>query len=400
MPNPNPPRRTARTTTPTLPPRTSLRNPRTGTYKRNYRDPLTGQDRSIYGPLAVVAAFDPNTAPPKLDRTLTLAAYLRLWVDGLETRTNTNAYHAGNVERYLIPRLGERVRLAELAPEHVRSAFAQIREHAGKRGRLLSARTVASIHATLRRALAQAVADGRIERNVAIGIRPNGTSGVGSRGRRLGSELVIPTDAELRAVAAALKPAPTLPEDPLYPLFMLSALTGLRQSEALALRWSDLHDAGGVGGVVRVERTLVRDSERFEDPKTARSRRGVPYDTFLGDILRARRQAQRVEQLAAGKRWANRERDLIFTDELGAPLRGTSVSNRYAARIDRLGIDHRWHDLRHAYASGLIARGESIEIVSKRLGHADSSITSRIYVHIIAEPADRTAAAAAAMFTS
>jgi integrase len=394
MPNPNPPRRTARTTTPTLPPRTSLRNPRTGTYKRNYRDPLTGADRSVYGTLAEVSAFDPITAPPKLDRTLTLATYLRLWIEGLETRTNTNAYHAGNVERYLIPTLGERVRLAELAPEHVRSAFARIREHDGKRGRPLSARTVASIHATLRRALAQAVADGRVERNVALGIRPNGTSGIGSRGRRIGSELVIPTDAELRAVATALAP------DPLYPLFMLSALTGLRQSEALALRWSDLHDAGGVGGVVRVERTLVRDTGRFEDPKTPRSRRGVPYDAFLGDILRARRQAQRVEQVSAGKRWSNRERELIFTDELGAPLRGTSVSNRYAARLERLGIRHRWHDLRHAYASGLISRGESIEVVSKRLGHADSSITSRIYVHIIAEPADRTAAAAAAMFAT
>jgi integrase len=394
MPNPNPPRRTARTTTPTLPPRTSLRNPRTGTYKRNYRDPLTGRDRSMYGTLAEVAAFDPATAPPKLDRTLSLAAYLRLWVEGLETRTNTNAYHAGNVERYLVPRFGERVRLVELAPEHVRSAFAQIREHAGMRGRPLSARTIASIHATLRRALAQAVADGRIERNVALGIRPNGTSGVGSRGRRIGSELVIPTDSELRAVAAALA------DDPLYPLFMLSALTGLRQSEALALRWSDVHDAGSIGGIVRVERTLVRDTERFDDPKTPRSRRGVPFDTFLGDILRARRQAQRVEQVAAGKRWGNRSRDLVFTDELGAPLRGTSVSNRYAARLARLGIGHRWHDLRHAYASGLIARGESIEVVSKRLGHADSSITSRIYVHVITEPADRTAAAAAAMFAT
>jgi integrase len=392
MPNPNPPRRATRTTTPTLPPRTSLRNPRTGTYKRNYRDPLTGQERSMYGTLAEVAAFDPATAPPKLDRTLTLAAYLRLWVDGLETRTNTNAYHAGNVERYLVPRFGERVRLVELAPEHVRSAFAQIRGHSGKRGRPLSARTIASIHATLRRALAQAVVDGRIERNVALGIRPNGTSGVGSRGRRIGSELVIPTDAELRTVAAAIA------SDPLYPLFMLSALTGLRQSEALALRWSDVHDAGTVGGVIRVERTLVRDTERFDDPKTPRSRRGVPYGTFLGDILRARRQTQRVEQFAAGKRWANRERDLIFTDELGEPLRGTSVSNRYAARLERLGIGHRWHDLRHAYASGLIARGESIEVVSKRLGHADSSITSRVYVHIITEPADRTAAAAAAIF--
>ena len=331
MPNPNPPRRAARTTTPTLPPRTFLRNPRTGTYKRNYRDPLTGQDRSIYGSLAEVAAFDPVTAPPKLDRTLSVAVYLRLWVDGLETRANTNAYHAGNVNRYLIPRLGERVRLAELAPEHVRSAFAQIRDQSGRRGRPLSPRTIASIHATLRRALAQAVADGRIERNVALGIRPNGTTGVGSRGRRVGSELVDPTDAELRAVAAAIE------SDQLYPLFMLSALTGLRQSEALALRWSDLHDAGAVGGVVRVERTLLRDTDRFEDPKTARSRRGVPYDTFLGDILRARRQAQRVEQVAAGKRWANRERDLIFTDETGAPLRGTSVSNRYAARIRAAG---------------------------------------------------------------
>jgi integrase len=394
VPNPHPPRRTARTITPTLPPRTTLRNPRTGTYKRNYRDPLTGADRSVYGTLAEVSAFDPVTAPPKLDRTLTLAGYLRLWIDGLETRTNTNAYHGGNVERYLVPSFGERVRLAELAPEHVRSAFARIRENPGKRGRLLSARTVASIHATLRRALAQAVADGRIDRNVALGIRPNGTSGAGARARRIGSEIVIPTEAELRAVAAALGP------DPLYPLFMLSALTGLRQSEALALRWTDLVDAGHIGGVVRVERTLIRDTDRFEDPKTPRSRRGVPYDAFLGDIMRARRQAQRVEQVAAGKRWANRERDLVFTDDLGAPLRGTSVSNRYAARLARLGIDHRWHDLRHAYASGLIARGESVEIVSKRLGHADSSITSRIYVHVIAEPADRTAAAAASMFAT
>ena len=392
MPNPHPPRRVARSIAPTLPPRTTLRNPRTGTYKRNYRDPLTGADRSMYGTLAEVSAFDPNTAPPKLDRTLTLAGYLRLWIDGLETRTNTNAYHGGNVERYLIPTFGERVRLAELAPEHIRSAFARIRENPGKRGRPLSARTVASIHATLRRALAQAVTDGRIDRNLALGIRPNGTSGAGARARRIGSEIVIPTDVELRAVAAALA------VDPLYPLFMLSALTGLRQSEALALRWSDLHDIGGAGGVVRVERTLIRDTDRFEDPKTPRSRRGVPYDAFLSEILRARRQAQRVEQVAAGKRWGNRERDLIFTDEHGAPLRGTSVSNRYAARLERLGIAHRWHDLRHAYASGLIARGESIEIVSKRLGHADSSITSRIYVHVIADPADRTAAAAAAMF--
>jgi integrase len=56
-----------------------------------------------------------------------------------------------------------------------------------------------------------------------------------------------------------------------------------------------------------------------------------------------------------------------------------------AAAVTRAGIDHepqprlRFHDLRHTYASLLIAEGLNVVFVSRQLGHADPSYTLSTY---------------------
>ena len=52
----------------------------------------------------------------------------------------------------------------------------------------------------------------------------------------------------------------------------------------------------------------------------------------------------------------------------------------------------RWHDLRHTFASLLIAGGANITFVSRQLGHSSSQITLSVYAHLLdrEEQAERT----------
>ncbi len=60
--------------------------------------------------------------------------------------------------------------------------------------------------------------------------------------------------------------------------------------------------------------------------------------------------------------------------------------------------DYRLHDLRHYYASGLIAAGCDVVTVQKALGHSSASVTLNTYAHLWPDAADRTRTAAADIF--
>jgi integrase len=302
--------------------------------------------------------------------SITTGEYLEAWLRGLTGRPNSNATHRHNVERYLLPIFGS-APLTELDREVIRAGFAVIRAMPARGGGVLAPRTVSLIFATLRRALNVAVEDGRLPANPAARLNPNGTTGAGARGARVGVELRIPTDAELRRVLPHLEPIDRA-------LFELSVLTGLRQSEALGLGW----DAFAQAGVVRVTRALRRTDRELDDPKSSTSARFVPLSPSYTPVLAAVRQAQRLARIAAGEAWDN-PHELVFTDATGGALVGSSLSHRLTAACRAAGVaPFRWHDLRHAYASGSINAGVPIALVSKYLGHANVAITSEVYHHI------------------
>jgi integrase len=137
-------------------------------------------------------------------------AFLREdWLPGLraQVRPGTWAEHKSKVEVHLIPAIGG-IQLQRLTPGHLNALYADLLE------RGLSARTVLHVHATIRRALADATRWGLVPRNVAL---------LASPPRPGRPELQVWTAAELRAFLAAVE------GDRLYAVWLLAASTGMRR---------------------------------------------------------------------------------------------------------------------------------------------------------------------------
>ena len=73
------------------------------------------------------------------------------------------------------------------------------------------------------------------------------------------------------------------------------------------------------------------------------------------------------------------------------PLKPDSLGQAFRRVAERVGVNIRFHDLRHFSATQLIGAGTDVRTVAGRLGHADPSTTLRVYSHAIA---DRDKAAA------
>jgi len=168
--------------------------------------------------------------------------------------------------------------------------------------------------------------------------------------------------------------------DRLEALYSVAIALGLRQGEALGLRWADVDlDAG----TLRVRHALQRIDGTLQlvEPKTKRSRRTIPMPPTVTATLRAHRVRQREERLVAGARW--QEHDLIFPSTIGTPADARNVVRRFHAILDRAGLPAmRFHDLRHTCASLLLAQHIPPRVVMEILGHSNISMTLDIYSHV------------------
>jgi integrase len=302
-------------------------------------------------------------------------AFLREdWLPSLraQVRPSTWAEHRSKVEVHLAPALGG-VLLQRLTPGHLNALYADLLE------RGLSARTVLHVHATIRRALADATRWGLVPRNVAL---------LASPPRPGRTELQVWTAAELRAFLAVVE------SDRLYALWLLAASTGMRRGEVLGLQWPDVDLARAR---VAVRRSLVTVGHQVvvSEPKTAKGRRSVALDPATVAALKAWRKRQAAERLAWGPAWT--DSGLVFTREDGRPLHPREVTRAFTRHVlaAKLPII-RLHDLRHTHATLALAAGVHPKVVQERLGHANIAITLDTYSHAVPaleEQAARTVAA-------
>jgi integrase len=157
-------------------------------------------------------------------------------------------------------------------------------------------------------------------------------------------------------------------------------LSGLRQSELLGLRWRDIDFADEV---IHVRSAIDRHGQDVP-LKTRQAMRGVILVPALAEALQSH---------FAESRFTNAD-DYVFASVVGTPLYGRNISPRaLAPALKRAGIEPlRWHDLRHCFASLLIAGGANVAFVSRQLGHGSPDITLRVYAHLFdrAEQAQRT----------
>jgi integrase len=154
---------------------------------------------------------------------------------------------------------------------------------------------------------------------------------------------------------------------------------GLRIGELLALR---VEDVDFLRRIVRIQWKIAPGTQVRAVPKTPRSRRTVPLPTVVADALAA--------HIAAFPPGAN---GWIFTSSAGAVYWQDYYATRvFGAAVERLGLPAgtTTHDLRHHYASVLLAAGESVVAVAERLGHENATLVLKTYGHLMPDSEDRT----------
>jgi integrase len=307
---------------------------------------------------AALAAADHGTRP--LSQQLTVAAFLNDWAELALTRLRprTAESYAAVVRLYVIPAIG-RIPLAKLEPEHVRRMLADLAARQN-----LSATTRRYARSVLRTALAQALREGKVLRNVATLVDPP---------PKVHRELRPLSREQVRVFLDGVQ------GDRLEALYVTALGTGLRQGELLALRWSDVDlDAGAL----TVRHTLGRFTRELAPTKTERSRRTLRLPRRVTEALAAHRERQKVVPLSG----------LIFTSQAGAPLQSVNVTRDLQRHLTRLGLPHqRFHDLRHAFATLALEAGEDLGVVSRILGHTTLATTADVYAHLTPAMLDRAA---------
>jgi integrase len=326
---------------------------------RVYRYAKTRAEAAAKLTLALKAASDGLPMPPERQ---TVGAFLLEWLQTTAkpgVRPATYLSYAGLVRVHLVPELG-RISLNRLTPQHVQAMMNRKLE-AG-----LSPRRVDYIRAVLRRALNDALRWGLVARNVATLAR---------RPKQERYEIRPLDPAQARAFLEAVR------GDRLEALYSVALAVGLRQGEALGLRWEDV-DLGA--GVIHVRKSLQRIDGRFQllDPKSSRSRRTISLPAVVIDALRAHRDRQLAEKSLAGDHWT--DLGLVFTTPLGRPLDGSTVTHAFQRHLERAGLPRqRFHDLRHACASLLLAQGVNPRVVMEVLGHSQITLTLDTYSHVL-----------------
>ena len=164
----------------------------------------------------------------------------------------------------------------------------------------------------------------------------------------------------------------------------IALLAGLRQGEALGLRWQDI-DFDSATLEVRNQVQKIDGRLQLTGLKTDRSRRFI---ALTGGSLESLKQHQQIIEnmkLACGDSW--QENDLVFPHIDGTYHPAILDYNAWKRCLRLCGVkQRRLHDARHTAATLMYAEGVGIEVISRALGHSSSAITSKLYVHSALKP--------------
>lgn len=364
-------------------------------------DPATGKRRR-----KVVRSKSRGTAQAKLralradlDRagdlptaSPTVEAWLTWWlvnVSAKRVRPSTQVNRASDVRLHIAPVIG-RVKLEKLTPAHV------IQMHDAITGKGNSPTTALRCHRLLHVALRDAIRAGKVARNVASPAHVDAPSPAVATIRTL------TPDEAFRVLQAAA-------DDPHGARWATSLLTGARRGEvlglevdridpvrgALTLSWQlqrlqwehGCQDAGGRvtcpakrGGSCPARRfrapadfemRQVHGGLHLVRPKTKAGWRVVPLVDPLASIL-----TRHVQSLPADYE------GLVFTEANGQPIDPRDDGARWAALLERAGVEHvRMHDVRHTAATLLLSAGVDPRVIRDILGHSTVAMTQH-YQHV------------------
>lgn len=298
--------------------------------------------------------------PVATDERQTVGAFLTQWLEEVKKPVvKPKTYHSYSqvLRVHLIPGFRGKS-LGKLSPQHVQT-FLNAKSKEG-----LSPRTVGYLREVLRGALNQAIVWGLITRNAAALASP--PKAVGYSFQPLSEEGCTKL---LEAVKGTRYEA----------LYLLSLSLGLRQGEALALRWSDI-DLAEKSLCVRSTVARIGKEWVFGEPKSANSKRILPIPDFLLNTLMVQKERLIFEKSQAESLW--HDNNLVFPSEVGTPIEARNLLRHFHQTLKEAGLPSiRWHDLRHTTATLLLNMGVPGRTIMEILGHSQISLTLNTYAH-------------------
>lgn len=161
------------------------------------------------------------------------------------------------------------------------------------------------------------------------------------------------------------------------PLVLIELSCGLRKSETLALDWEDISFRTGTVSIHRGYHYVAGQGYVFYDTKTTKSQREVSVPrSVLARLLEIRTEGGTVRM------------GPICRSKTGERMSPMSYQRAYKRIYERKLANQPFvtlKNLRHSHATILLAQGVDLKTISDRLGHADISITTGIYIQKVQE---------------
>lgn len=298
------------------------------------------------------------------------------WYETRETNCKASTVESYRylLDTHVLPVFGPRP-LDEITREDV-EAFV-----AGKKKAGMAPRSIRLMLATMRPVFKRAINDGLLSKNPAA--EPAELIKTGGK-----TEVAVFTEEEVRTVLSAAKKH--LPR--FHPFLLAAFRTGMRQGELIALEWAAIDFRGKFIEVGRSYRKGV-----FSTTKSGKVRR-VDMSDQLAAILEEHRKALAATALKRGLQMP----ELVFpatrsrnSSPLAArkpkrpagawtPMGPSGIRRDFNLVLKKAKMRRiRFHDVRHTFASLLLANGESLAYVKEQMGHSSISITVDIYGHLV-----------------
>jgi integrase len=323
------------------------------------------------------------------DPDLTVDQFGKQWLkrlDGSDLKPRTIESYTQLYNNHIAAALGP-IRLRDLRRTHIKELLAAKRDQVIVRSakkiaprdaegpkpetapKTLSKNTVRLIRACLSAMLAEAMDDELIKSNpAAVPSRRRGKKGNGAVSAAERQKAIRPfSDAELSKILEAARQH----DAEHYPLFLLLARTGMRPGEASALQWTDFDFTNRKILVERAYSAGILGTTKTDGVRT------VDMSQELATALTALYKQREAQTLKEG--WGEVP-ELVFINAAGKAVDESRVRKRFARVLKKAEITgHRLYDLRHTFATQLLAKGAPITYTAAQLGHARPSTTLAWY---------------------